>query len=75
MDETWMKVRLKLIGKILLDLNLVGILKGLKMNGIEYYKYFLLKIKFLVKKLIFYNINHINIKKSHLEVIKRVQSC
>jgi len=31
------------------------------MNDIEYYKYFLLKIKLLVKKLIFYNINHINI--------------
>lgn len=31
------------------------------MNDIEYYKYFLLKIKFLVKKLIFYNINNINI--------------
>lgn len=56
-----MEVRLKLIGKILLDLKLVGTLKGLKINDIEYYRYFLLKIKFLVKKLIFHNINHINI--------------
>lgn len=41
--------RNKLIGKYF-DLQLVGTLKGLKMNDIEYYKYFLLKkIKFWVK--------------------------
>lgn len=45
-----MKVRLKLIGKILLDLKLVGTLKGLKMNGIEYYKIFSIKNKIFGEK-------------------------